>query len=723
MDQIQQPQQQQQQQQQPQPQEPQQQGLQVQFVNPQGGYEAQQPPEPENNNNGGGNDGQAPPPGQQKSITLIKGTEIARTVEGRCRCAVCKELFGGFEDKEKAPVYMECGHSSICMECFKKGGKKCPVCGKVLNGNKNKKIAEIAGPIKKAREEEERNAEVKRAAAEQEKAAEAAYEQAKGSNEALIREIEEENAQGKNAEENIAQFAEGIESNKHKKEEAERTLDAMKKEATDTAKMQDEEVDREKKLREDIRRLSADIEQKDADIREEEAAATRASEAERPRQEQLKKDDEEVLAQIKAKEAAIQARKNRNKNKTIVPLDLSFIDKAKEALDREEAEATAKDQQGAWSQVLNGTVGYMKGLWSWGSGDKELDVETVLESYDFFEELGDTRTGLFRARLKEDKGGNKMNTVVRRVGLNKKLGPSVASVKGVRTVELSKFNELYIMHHASRLKGGEIARVAKYIVPESSATPSASYQWSRSCVNDNNDEYAFFYSVALKPFRGNEAIDLEYLARSGVIDPAVHGPSILAQLLRAVSYLKSLGVAHRDINTGNIFLRGELTNEACPVALAGLSQATSLTENAVLVPLKAHTRFHPPECFQEAPISWIKADLWSVGCSVAEACSRGDPLFSIPELRSLLAEGTLDEKREFVDRKLSKMGKATPQCKAVIKRLLEPNPADRGSSLKSLLMLEPDATIEEASDPAPFDKETLECFVEVLFSGGCLPEK
>ena len=595
---------------------------------------------------------------------------------------------------------MGCGHKSICLECFRKDGK-CPECGHELKEKKDKYIAGVAGTVIKAIKEEEEKTKIREMTAEKK----TELDEIKRLDDEIEEETKDVNTQVEETEEKLKQKQGEVDACNKDMDETKKKLGDADSENANILKTMDETAEIEKAKKKEYE----ETKEKQKMIEDEKEIISKEIQEYNEKRDKLNEYKEEIQAKIQACE-------RMNEQQEVIEVDLKFIEKADLMFNAIEEENSKKAQQSTGTWVVSGTVGYVKSLWPWGKGAKDRDPETILESYDFFEELGNDHSGLFRARLKKD--GHSGNAIVRKVELSKKIEPGRSSLKSMNREDLSKFVEPYVLYHSAMLKTGEIAKISKYITPEYPSTSSSSYQWSRSTLRKSVSEYSYFYKYQLNPFSNSESIDLEYLSRTRRIDPVAHGVSILRQLLTALTYLNSLKIVHRDINPVNIYLNGELSNGECPISLAGFSQAASLTEDAIFVPLKTPTRFHPPECFRDEVISWPKVDLWSVGCTVAEVCMGGKPLFTVPELRRMTPE---DE--ETVERRLEGMNMAGELCKMIVKMFLSLDPSKRGKPSKCLLMLSPEAKVVVAKNPAPFDRATLERFIGSLFSDGNLPEK
>lgn len=602
---------------------------------------------------------------------------------------------------------MKCEHKPICLECCNNVGK-CPECNEKVDPVRDKYLAESAQYFYDKTEEAKKEDEKEKKRLEEEEEIKRKTEEKKTELDQIKRvkcEVEEET---RKANTRVEESDEKVRQKQNEIDTFDRDMDDTKKrlkEVNDQSEAISVDVTETAKKEEEVKREYEKVKMRQKQNSNEKENVSKA----------IQEDNEKLgkfAEQMNEIQAKIQNYEKRADKKETIELDLSFIGKADKMFKAIEEEEERKKQQNVGTRVV---TGYIWSFWPWGGNAKERDPETIIESYEFREELGNTYTGLFRAYLK---GDDDKSCIVKRVNLNRVICPNYASIKGMSAEDLSKFVEPYILHHSSNLKTNEIVKVSKYIVPECNSTPSSSYKWSRSGAQKSDYGYSFFYRYDLKFFGSNEVIDLEYLSRSGRIDPVVHGTSILEQLLKALIYLKSLKIVHRDINPENIYLSGELTKDRCPISLAGFTQAVSLTDDAIFVPLKTPTRCHPPECFRDGIISWPEVDLWSVGCSVAEVCMDGTALFTIPELSGMDVE---DE--EVVVKRLERMDKASEVCKTIVKMLLNPNPSKRGTLSSYLFTLNPDVTVVTAEKPAPFDRGSLERFVGSLFSDGKLPEK
>nr|CDP91429.1 BMA-PMK-3, isoform b [Brugia malayi] len=102
-----------------------------------------------------------------------------------------------------------------------------------------------------------------------------------------------------------------------------------------------------------------------------------------------------------------------------------------------------------------------------------------------------------------------------------------------------------------------------------------------------------------------------------------HHKFIIYQLLRALKYIHSANVMHRDLKPGNLALTDE-----CDLSVLDFGLARSLNADDTVLSAYVITRWYrSPEVMYWKICSYdTQADVWSVGCILAEL-SLGHPLF------------------------------------------------------------------------------------------------
>jgi serine/threonine protein kinase len=105
--------------------------------------------------------------------------------------------------------------------------------------------------------------------------------------------------------------------------------------------------------------------------------------------------------------------------------------------------------------------------------------------------------------------------------------------------------------------------------------------------------------------------------------PVTYTKVYMYQVCRALSYIHSLGICHRDIKPQNLLLD---TNSS-RVKLCDFGSAKVLAKNQPNVAYICSRYYRAPELIFEATDYTCKIDIWSIGCVMAELLL-GTPLFA-----------------------------------------------------------------------------------------------
>jgi mitogen-activated protein kinase 1/3 len=97
-----------------------------------------------------------------------------------------------------------------------------------------------------------------------------------------------------------------------------------------------------------------------------------------------------------------------------------------------------------------------------------------------------------------------------------------------------------------------------------------------------------------------------------------HYQFILYQILRALYFLHSANIIHRDFKPSNV-----LINEDCTVKLCDFGMSRGIKEENILLTEYVVTRYYrAPEVMLSSHHYTKKIDVWSVGCAFAELISK-----------------------------------------------------------------------------------------------------
>lgn len=113
------------------------------------------------------------------------------------------------------------------------------------------------------------------------------------------------------------------------------------------------------------------------------------------------------------------------------------------------------------------------------------------------------------------------------------------------------------------------------------------------------------------------------MPRDGVLvtERFKHAVFYLQEVVCALEYLHSRGVAHGDLKTENILIDGD-----GHVQLADFGSVTSLKKSKQVFGVRGSTMHFPPEMIEQSQIS-LASDMWTLGCVAFElfTCSRPHP--------------------------------------------------------------------------------------------------
>ncbi|CAH8496723.1 unnamed protein product [Schistosoma turkestanicum] len=148
---------------------------------------------------------------------------------------------------------------------------------------------------------------------------------------------------------------------------------------------------------------------------------------------------------------------------------------------------------------------------------------------------------------------------------------------------------------------------------------------------------------------------------------------ILAQLLKAVSFIHSESIVHLDIKPENILLRHPLPQ--CDIALCDFGLAKHLLTNEVIRDLVGTPDYAAPEVLNYDPIH-LTTDIWSVGVVVYYLLTGESPFWDESKEKTL--QNVCQLNISYPDHLFQDI---SMEAKAFMKRLFQKHPRDRPSAI------------------------------------------
>jgi len=202
--------------------------------------------------------------------------------------------------------------------------------------------------------------------------------------------------------------------------------------------------------------------------------------------------------------------------------------------------------------------------------------------------------------------------------------------------------------------------------------------------------------------------DLHAVIRANILED-IHKRFIIYQLLKAIKYMHTAQVIHRDMKPSNLLLNSECLVKVADFGLARLIDAPKEegARQQVLTDYVATRWYRAPEILLGSTTYTKGVDMWSIGCILGELLG-GKPMFpgsSTMNQIDRIIEVTGRPSKEDIDAIQSEW------ATQMLENLPEPNErglesmypsadADAHDLLKKLLMFNPDKriTVEEALD-------------------------
>jgi glycogen synthase kinase 3 beta len=140
------------------------------------------------------------------------------------------------------------------------------------------------------------------------------------------------------------------------------------------------------------------------------------------------------------------------------------------------------------------------------------------------------------------------------------------------------------------------------------------------CLGENTDDV--YLNLVMEYIQETIYRTLRNHTKAKKLVPLVLTKTYIYQVCRALAYIHSLNICHRDIKPQNLLL----DTRTHQVRLCDFGSAKVLVKNEANVAYICSRYYRAPELVFEATEYTTQIDLWSMGCVLAELLL-GNPLF------------------------------------------------------------------------------------------------
>jgi serine/threonine protein kinase len=118
--------------------------------------------------------------------------------------------------------------------------------------------------------------------------------------------------------------------------------------------------------------------------------------------------------------------------------------------------------------------------------------------------------------------------------------------------------------------------------------------------------------------------DLEYALENQSLDPGTMKDAMV-QLSRALAYLHSRGIVHRDVKPNNVLLYVDEAGESIQFRLGDFGAATVISAREKNTPKHYYIEYRAPELLLKSRSYGFEPDVWALGCVFVEIVTRTSP--------------------------------------------------------------------------------------------------
>lgn len=151
--------------------------------------------------------------------------------------------------------------------------------------------------------------------------------------------------------------------------------------------------------------------------------------------------------------------------------------------------------------------------------------------------------------------------------------------------------------------------------------------WDIDLPNSFKGWVDVYLTTPLYPFNLSQRLTDYSTARPSEPLPEEHIRTVLCGLLRALKYMHSATVVHRDLKSANILTDENWEPVLCDLGLARTIDPDDINHHANLTTNVATKVYRAPELFITPDVYDAAVDMWSVGCIIGELLCPGMPLF------------------------------------------------------------------------------------------------